>query len=138
MKGLHDEKFVEYFAQVLELNWHGYDLWAVGGIVSDWDTHDIDCVILGDYDEPRLLQIMNRMKQLGPWSPYWTQDPKPFVGNDEHRRKMRICFPDSNDTDFMMKTWWKWPNTKWMVRKRRGILNGDPVQLIQNGSQVYF
>jgi len=42
MRGLTDQEFRGYFDQILDLDWSSFDLWAVGGIVSDWETHDID------------------------------------------------------------------------------------------------
>ena len=92
MTGLKDPEFLGYLDLINDLDWYDYDLWAVGGIVSDWDTYDIDCIILGEYNEARLTEIITEMRKLGPWSPYYTQDLVPFVGNNEHRRKMQIWY----------------------------------------------
>ena len=135
MRGIDDPEFQAYFDLVMDLDWHDYDLWAVGGIVSGWVTEDIDCIILGNYNEARLKEIITEMKKMGPWSPYYTQDLMPFVGNNEHRRKMQIWYTHN---DRLLKRWWKWPNVKWSIRKKQGILNGEPVQLIQKGSALYF
>ena len=135
MTGLKDPEFLGYLDLINDLDWYDYDLWAVGGIVSDWDTYDIDCIILGEYNEARLTEIIVEMRKLGPWSPYYTADENPFVSNNEHRRKMLVYFTHH---DKLIKRWQKWPHMKWSIRKSRGILNGDPVQLIQNGSRIYF
>ncbi len=135
MIGLQDPETLGYLDLITDLDWYDYDLWAVGGIVSSWQTFDIDCIILGDYNEARLTEIITEMRKLGPWSPYYTQDLVPFVGNNEHRRKMQIWYTHN---DKLIKNWWKWPNTKWSIRKKQGILNGEPVQLIQKGSRIYF
>lgn len=135
MTGLTDPEFLGYLDLISDLDWYDYDLWAVGGIVSDWDTYDIDCIILGEYNEARLTEIIVEMRKLGPWSPYYTADENPFVSNNEHRRKMLVHFIHH---DKLIKRWQKWPHMKWSIRKSRGILNGDPVQLIQNGSRIYF
>ena len=135
MKGLTDPEFLGYLDLINDLDWYEYDLWAVGGIVSDWNTYDIDCIILGEWNEARLTEIMVEMRKLGPWSPYYTQDQQPFVSNEEHRRKMKVWFPHH---DQLINMWQKWPHMKWSMRKKLGILNGEPVQLIQNGSRVYF
>lgn len=136
MRGLKDPEFLGYLDLINDLDWYDYDLWAVGGIVSDWDTYDIDCIILGEYNEARLTEIITEMRKLGPWSPYYTADENPFVDNNEHRRKMLIWFTDYSDK--LIKRWWKWPTIKSSIRKTRGKLNGAPVQLIQNGSRIYF
>ena len=106
MRGLKDPEFLGYLDLINDLDWYDYDLWAVGGIVSDWDTYDIDCIILGEYNEARLTEIITEMRKLGPWSPYYTADENPFVDNNEHRRKMLIWFTHS---DKLIKRWWKWP-----------------------------
>lgn len=137
MKGLQDPQFKQYFDSILELDWTGLDLWAVGGIVSDWETEDIDCVILGDWDEARLYTLLKEMRERGPWSPYWTEDPDPFYDNYVHRKKMKIWIPHS-EAGKMRGIWWKWPTTKELVRRRQGIMNGAPVQLIQDGTQIYL
>ena len=138
MKGLTDQEFRGYFDQILDLDWSSFDLWAVGGIVSDWETHDIDCIILGPHYENRLCYLMNEMKKMGPWQPYWTCHPRPLIGNDVHRTKILASIPDNLNKYKLHHMWIKLPTLKQSMRKSRGIVNGAPVQLIQNGSQVYF
>ena len=138
MRGLADQKFRDHFNQVLKLDWTDFDLWAVGGIVSDWETYDIDCVIFGPYYENRLCYLMNEMKKLGPWSPYWTCHSHALITEHTHRTKILASIPDNLNKYKLQHMWIKLPTYKQSVRKTKGILNGAPVQLIQNGSQVYF
>lgn len=138
MKGLDDPQFKMYFNRILDLDWQDYELWAVGGIVSGWKTHDIDCIILGPYDEGRLANLMLDMYELGPWQPYWTDDPNPFVDRNERRRKIRALIPSLQYENKLIELSLKLPTLKMSVRKSIGTMYGLPELLIQNGSQVYF
>lgn len=136
---IEDAEFKSYLEEVTKLDWSGLDLTLFGGIVSDWETKDIDCRIMGEYDEERLAGLMLEMKRLGPWSPYYTNDSS-IINDFETPRKILIAFPDSTSRTNTKLTWkwFKFPHTKWLIRKRKGILNGEPIMVIQNGTQIYL
>ena len=136
---IEDAEFKSYLEEVAKLDWSGLDLILVGGIVSDRETEDIDCGIMGEYDEERLARLMLEMKRLGPWSPYYTNDPYVW-DNVKTPRKHLIAFPDlTSRTNTKLKwKWWKLPMTKQLVRMRQGIFNGEPIMVIQNGTQIYL
>lgn len=140
MRGLQDEQFKEYYTQLLQLDWTGYDVWAVGGIVSDWDTYDIDLVVFGERDEERIYSLFEQVKTIGPFSPFWTTDER-AVNLDRTSRKPTLIHVGYQTPAYPNKLrfrTFKFPMTKQYLRMKQGLYHGAPIQLIQNGSQVYF
>ncbi len=139
MRGLQDTQFSEYYTELLKLDWTGLDLWAVGGIVSDWDTQDIDCVIMGDRPESEINALLLAASQTGPWSLFYTRDPR-AITLDRYTRRPTLITVGSKNSNGDKLNWrtFKFPMTKTMKRMKLGQYHGEPVQLIQNGSQVYF
>ena len=123
MLGL-DKEFLVYFDKIRGLDWTGLDLWIFGGIVSHWNTKDIDSIIIGDkMPEGFLKSIIN----LGPWDITYTQDPN------------SIWFPGDQPIKFKAYTVQdKWiyinlPSKKQKLRFQYGVKYGKPIQLINNG-----
>ena len=134
-----DEQFREYYTEALKLDWTGLDLWVVGGIVSGWETQDIDCVIMGDRPESEINQLMLQLKQCGPFSPYYTRDMRAVTYDRTSRTRLFITTYVANTRgDNLRSLVFKMPTTKNLVRRKRGIYIGEPIQLIQNGTQIYL
>lgn len=140
MKGLEDTQFREYYSELLKLDWTGFDVWAVGGIVSDWETRDIDLVIYGERDEPRIIELFKALKQIGPFSPFWTEDERAVKLDRYSRKQTLITVRVQSDAypDRLRPITFKFPMTKQYMRMKRGMFHGEPVQLVQNGVQIYL
>ena len=139
MKGLQDPQFREYYSELLKLDWTGYDVWAVGGIVSDWETEDIDIIVFGPKDEPRINALFEALRPW-PFSPNWCADER-ALSIDRYSRMttlITIGLRNPRDPNTLRYIVRKFPMTKTLMRMRKGIYHGEPVQLIQNGVQIYL
>ena len=136
MKGLEDPKFRAYYTEALRLDWTGLDLWVFGGIVSDWETADIDSMILGEADEARIAKLIQDLRKIGPWST-WYGGEIFHHRNNFQKVKIKVGYADYVEPKIEWK-WDKWPSTKMFMRIKKGQRYGKPVQLIQNGTQIYL
>lgn len=137
MRGLEDAEFRAHYTELLKLDWTGLDLWAVGGIVSDWETNDIDCVVYGDRPESEINTLFWQCDAV--WSLFWTKDPR-AITMDRYSKKPTIitCYSRNRNGDTLTERRFKFPMTKNLQRMKRGMYHGAPVQLIQNGTQIYL
>lgn len=140
MKGLEDPQFRTYYNEMLQLDWTGLDVWVVGGIVSGWDTSDIDTIILGDRPEAEINALMLQLKQLdGPWSPFYAKNDRAVTWNRYSKTRTLIKVYLANpSSDTLREQTYKFPTQKNHLRMKKGIYVGEPVQLIQNGAQIYL
>ena len=137
MKGLEDPQFRAYYEELLKLDWTGLDLWAVGGIVSGWETEDIDCVVYGDRPEAEINALFLQCDQV--WSLFWTDDPKAITMDPRSKQQVYIkCYSRNRHGDRLAKRHFKFPSTKNLLRMKQGLYHGAPIQLIQNGTQIYL
>ena len=51
--------------QIKELNWDDHQLWAVGSILSDVDTHDIDLIITGPIIPAKVNYLLEEIVEIG-------------------------------------------------------------------------
>tara|TARA_R110000803_G_scaffold192745_1_gene255644 strand:+ start:83 stop:469 length:387 start_codon:yes stop_codon:yes gene_type:complete len=123
MVGLNKE-FKEYFDKIRDLDWTGLDLWVYGGIVSHWETKDIDAIIIGDTIPHGFLKSI---EDLGPWEIYYTnQVEKPWFPGD-NPIKLRVLSARDN------WLYYKLPTATQKNRLKAGFRYGDPVKLIDQG-----
>ena len=119
-----DKEFLEHFNKIRGLDWTGLDLWIFGGIVSNWETQDIDIIIIGDWIPEGFLKSI---KELGPWDLTYTQD------------RNSIWYPGMRPIRFKAYTLqdkWIWhtvPTKKHKLRLKHGVKYGKPVKLIDKG-----
>lgn len=137
MKGLQDIQFREHYTELLKLDWSGLDLWVVGGIVSDWETQDIDCIVFGERDLERLNTLFNQLDSV--WSIFYTEDPR-AITMDRYSKSATLikCYSRNKNGNTLIERVFKFPMTKNLMRMKRGMYHGEPVQLIQNGTQIYL
>ena len=50
---------------IKELNWDDYQLWAVGSILSDVDTHDLDLIITGPIIPAKVNYLLEEIVEIG-------------------------------------------------------------------------
>lgn len=143
MRGLIDPKFIKEFEKIKDLPWGEQSLWAFGGILFDRPTQDIDCAIIGPYEPQRLAMLMTRMKELGPWDVYWTEDPTAVMHDGEIQKRVVIAREMFMQPKLSSKYSWKdgllWysfslPTKKQLARREFG----EPICLIQNGAAIYL
>lgn len=86
MIGINDIEASYFIKKIHDLNWVGYKVYLVGGIVEGWETRDIDVVIEGPIgDGLQLFYLMNRLKSMGPFDIFYSEDgPKIENKNIEH------------------------------------------------------
>ena len=119
-----DKEFIEHFNKIRGLDWKGLDLWIFGGIVSNWETKDIDIRIIGDTLPKGFLKSI---KELGPWDVTYTSDLN------------SIWFPGDNPIKLTVYTsrdnwiYYKIPTPKHRNRLKHGIQYGNPIKLIDQG-----
>jgi len=119
-----DREFIEYFDKIRGLDWQGLDLWIFGGVVSNWETKDIDIRIIGDTLPKGFLKSI---KELGPWDVTYTSDLN------------SIWFPGDPPIKFKAYTirdkwiYYNLPSKKQKLRFKYGVQYGKPIQLIKNG-----
>ena len=119
-----DKEFLEYFDKIRGLDWTGLDLWVFGGIVSHWNTKDIDSIIIGDkMPEGFLKSIIN----LGPWDISYTKDTSILWKPGDQPVKVKVLTPQDK------WIYYKIPTRKHRMRLKYGVQYGKPIQLINNG-----
>ena len=50
---------------IKELNWDDHQLWAVGSILSDVDTHDLDLIITGPIIPAKVNYLLEEIVEIG-------------------------------------------------------------------------
>lgn len=133
---LNDNEFKGYVDLIMDLDWSHMDVVLFGGIVSPWQTKDIDCLVYGT-DEERAIHNMLEMQKMGPWDPYYTR-----------QSYMKNWHPDNGRQDFqctkvtlygkVSQHVWDVPFSKQQKRIELGIEYGRNIILIQNGERIYF
>ena len=133
---LGDVEYKEHIDYLMQLDWTGFDVVLFGGIVSGWQTKDVDLLIWG-YDEKKAIENMTALMQFGHFDPYYT---KQSYMMDWHPTKDRVDF-NCVKVDFRGNpTWNRWwvPFDKQVVRMQSGVQYGENIKLIQNGERIYF
>ena len=140
MRGLEDPQFRAHYEELLKLDWTGLDLWVVGGIVSDWETEDIDTIVYGDRPETEINKLFLQCDEV--WSLFWHTPEyveKSFKRDPRSKQQVYIkCYSRNRHGDKLAKRHFKFPSTKNLLRMKQGLYHGAPVQLIQNGTQIYL
>ena len=131
-----DEQFRAYYEEALKLDWTGLDLWVFGGIVSGWETADIDSMIHGEADEARIAKLIQDLRKIGPWSTWYGGEI--YHGRYDNKKvQLRAGYAHYTEPKIEWK-WTKWPTTKLYMVLKSGKQYGAPIQLIQNGTQIYL
>lgn len=64
---LGDQEFQQAYQPIFDLDWTGYTLYLVGSLTNSESINDIDAVIVGPYDPPKVLELLKGVEQCGPW-----------------------------------------------------------------------
>ena len=80
MEGVEDEIYKGCLADLLALDWTGYKLYLVGGLLEGWKTTDIDICITGDVGD-NLSTLMEDATKLGPFDVYYVKSLDEIKGN---------------------------------------------------------
>ena len=123
MKGF-DIEFITYFNRIRGLDWTGLDLWVFGGIVSGWDTKDIDTLIIGESIPKGMLK---QIQELGPWDICYTKDTGILWKPGDRPVKIKVLTPQDR------WIYYKIPTNKHKLRLKHGIRYSKPFQLIKQG-----
>jgi len=123
-----DKEFLQHFNKIRGLDWTGLDLWVFGGIVSNWNTKDIDIRVIGEsIPEGFLKSIVD----LGPWDPTYTNEKDSIWFPGQRPIKIRV---------YTLQDKWiycKLPSRKQKQRFKHGVKYGKPIQLIKNGRSTF-
>jgi len=80
MQGTNDPIYQGCLADLLALDWTGYQLYLVGGLLEGWKTTDIDICITGDIGD-NLSTLMEDATKLGPFDIYYVKSLDEIRGN---------------------------------------------------------
>ena len=133
---LGDKEYKQHITKLVQLDWTGFDVVLFGGIVSGWETRDIDLLIWG-HDEKKAIKNMTSLMRAGQFDVYFT---KQSYMMDWHPDKERVDF-NCVKLDYRGNpTWNSWhvPFDKQAIRMQQGIQYGENIKIIQNGEQIYF
>ena len=72
INGTEDIIYKECIKDLLELDWTGYQLYLVGGLLEGWQTTDIDICITGTIQD-NLSGLMKQAEELGPFDIYYVK-----------------------------------------------------------------
>ena len=127
---LGSKEFWNHVEGIMALDWSGMDLILYGGIVSGWETKDLDAVIFGD--KQKALDLIPQMMKLARWDVYWTTD-----------ERARAWHPTNEPITLTIARYRyegqiEIPTEKQQRRLGLGIEYGHNIPVIQNGQQIYF
>ena len=71
MIGLKDSVVIGLIKKLKDINWKGFKLYVVGGILEGWETKDIDICIQGEINTKQLFSSMEAARKLGPFDLYY-------------------------------------------------------------------
>tara|TARA_R100000278_G_C5409842_1_gene142651 strand:+ start:114 stop:608 length:495 start_codon:yes stop_codon:yes gene_type:complete len=80
MEGVEDAMYKECIKDLLALDWSGYQLYLVGGLLEGWKTTDIDICITGNIGDD-LPVLMEEASKLGPFDVYYVKSLDEIKGN---------------------------------------------------------
>lgn len=80
MEGIEDETYKGCIEDLLKLDWSGYKLYLVGGLLEGWKTTDIDICITGNIGDD-LPVLMEEASKLGPFDVYYVKSLDEIKGN---------------------------------------------------------
>ena len=72
IEGTDDPIYTGCLSDLLELDWTGYQLYLVGGVLEGWKTTDIDICITGTVQN-NLPSLMEQAEKLGPFDLYYVK-----------------------------------------------------------------
>ena len=65
VKGLNNPVVQNFIQKTKTLDWGEYNLGLVGGVLHDWFTRDIDCVITGPYNPQKIHKLQFDLITIG-------------------------------------------------------------------------
>lgn len=149
---LGDKEFKQAYQPIFNLDWTGYDLYLVGSLTNSESSNDIDAIIVGPYDPPKVIELLKGVEACGPWDiayygevyqPYQMGDPVRMVPLGKSKDRRRLSANPKKSSDGTPGAWQEgiyW--LKWELPCAKRIANperyADDIQLIQNGQQLYF
>lgn len=149
---LGDNEFNTAYQPIFDLDWTGYDLYLVGSLTNSESSNDIDAIIVGPYDPPKILELLKGMEACGPWDvAYYGTVYQPWIVGDPTRmipmgKSKQSKFPKGNPRKSSNGTLGVWQDgiywISWELPCKKRIVNperyADDITLIQNGQQLYF
>jgi len=72
MESTDDNLYKGCLEDLLKLDWDGYELYLVGGLLQGWKTTDIDICITGTIGDD-LIPLMEEAAKLGPFDLYYVK-----------------------------------------------------------------
>ncbi len=135
MQGL-DAEFKEHYKKALDLDWSGFSVWIVGGLLGNHATKDIDVYIYGQ-DRAKAVDLMWKLKQLGPWDPQYIETMDLINWNWDCQRLRASAAHTINGETL------RWfvtiiPSLKMKMKQEAGYVSSPPKLVIQNGINLYF
>ena len=92
MKGLTDPTVIKLINKLKDINWDGFKLYLVGGILEGWETKDIDICLLGPSNNLLLFKSMEEARKIGPFDFFYVKELKSLKDGP-----YSICFGKSYD-----------------------------------------
>lgn len=116
MQGTDDPIYQGCLADLLELDWTGYQLYLVGGILQGWKTTDIDICITGTI-QSNLPDLMKQAEKLGPFDIFYVKSLEEI--SDQTSRVWEFAKADCrpNPEAPRLHGQWKSDGLFWMCEK---------------------
>lgn len=142
---LGDETYNGIIDQILQHDLTGYDVYLVGSILHG-EANDLDVVVIGHWDYDRLEAIFEPLKAVAKLDLYW-QSEYPFEWGQSviptfqmYRKWIGLDASPLKKSKGQLvggflQSKMKFPTVKSKIRKYEVK---EPIQLIQNGEQIYF
>tara|TARA_R110002167_G_scaffold143766_7_gene333338 strand:- start:1449 stop:1847 length:399 start_codon:yes stop_codon:yes gene_type:complete len=131
MNPLKKFKIKKLLNDLLKINWQGFKLYLVGGVLEGWETKDIDICILGEPNNKQLFNSMEEARALGPFDLYYT---KILKTGRSHPTTFAKSYDRGNPRAIQRKGEWI-DGLFWQTRKfeKKGTYTKEPL-LIYDGT----
>ena len=116
MESTDDNLYKGCLEDLLKLDWDGYELYLVGGLLQGWKTTDIDICITGTIGDD-LIPLMQEAAKLGPFDLYYVKSLNEIKDNSS--RIWEFAKPDCKAHEGAPR-WhgqWKSDGLFWMCEK---------------------
>ena len=141
---LGDEQYQSIINQILQHDFTGYDVYLVGSILHG-NANDLDVVVVGDWDYERLAAIFEPLNAVAKLDLSWVENAIEFGHStiptfEMYRKWIGLnASPKRKSSGQLvggfLQSKMKLPTVKSKIRKYEVK---QPIQLIQNGEQIYF
>lgn len=89
LNGVEDRHFIVFLNKIKKINYYNYDLYLYGGILQDRNTHDVDLLLHGEFEEEKIIKIMDEICRIG--------FKMGVIPDISYTKELFICATDGNN-----------------------------------------